>query len=485
MKDRTRSHDARLRRIHPHLWEIERSGGMRVPGRIFASESMIDDVRTEGGLAQVVNVAHLPGIVGYSLAMPDIHWGYGFPIGGVAATDPAQGGVISPGGVGYDINCGVRVMTTRLDAADVRAKIGAMVDALFCHIPTGVGSSGAIRKVGRKELEQVMVNGARWAVEQGYGSESDLAHTEEEGCLAGADPSAVSERARTRGCTQLGTLGSGNHFVEIDVVEEIFDEDAAGEFGLRRGAIAVQVHTGSRGFGHQVCDDYLKVMARAVRRYHLELPDRQLACAPVESDEGREYLGAMACAANFAWANRQTIMALAERALLAALGASPRDLGMRLLYDVCHNIAKLEDHEVDGEVRRLCVHRKGATRAYPPRNAKNPWKIGQPVLVPGDMGTESYICVGQEKSLAETWGSTCHGAGRRMSRRSAMRHFRGRDLIGELRERGIEIMAKDRRTIAEEMSEAYKDVSEVVEVVHGAGLSLKVARLRPLAVIKG
>ena len=474
-----------LQKISDYLWEIPRTGAMRVPGRIYATRDLLADPKSDESLQQVRNVAHLPGIVKYSLAMPDIHWGYGFPIGGVAATDPAQGGVISPGGVGYDINCGVRTVTTNLRVGDVRDKLERMLQALFHHIPTGVGSSGAIENVPRKTLDQVMRQGARWAIAQGYGSESDLEHTEEQGCLAGADPEAVSERARERGREQLGTLGSGNHFGEIDVVEEIFHEEAAEEFGLSQGQIVLQIHTGSRGFGHQVCDDYLKVMARAVRRYEIDLPDRQLACAPVESEEGRRYLGAMACAANYAWANRQTIMALAERALLSALRISPRDLGLRLLYDVCHNIAKLEDHEVGGKVRKLCVHRKGATRAYPPRHTPNPWRTGQPVLVPGDMGSESFICLGQPASLAATFGSTCHGAGRVMSRREATRRFQGRDLIGEMREQGILVMAKERATVAEEMSAAYKDVSEVVEVMHGAGLSLKVARLRPLAVIKG
>ena len=476
----------KLRRIEPYLYEIEPTGAMRVPGRVYLSEALLDQARSEGGLDQVANVACLPGIVGYSMAMPDIHWGYGFPIGGVAATDPEEGGVISPGGVGYDINCGVRVATTNLDYRDVQTKLEPVVQALFRHIPTGVGSADAIEKVSRQDLRGVMTRGARWAVERGYGSASDLEHTEEDGTLAGADPDAVSERAHERGARQLGTLGSGNHFAEIDRVEEIYHPEAAEEFGLREGQIALQIHTGSRGFGYQVCDDYLKVMARAARRYDLALPDRQLACAPVDSDEGRRYIAAMACAANYAWANRQTIMALGERALLEALGVTPRELGMRLLYDVCHNIAKLEDHEVSpGRVRRLCVHRKGATRAYPPHNAKHKWRTGQPVLVPGDMGTESYICVGQPASLDLTWGSTCHGAGRVMSRRKAKGFFRGRDLIGELKERNVLVMAKERGTVAEEMSGAYKEVSQVVEVMHRAGVSLKVARLRPLAVIKG
>jgi tRNA-splicing ligase RtcB len=477
--------DIQLRKVHDFLWEIPREGAMRVPGRVYLSEAMLAHVRGEGGLAQVRNVAHLPGIVGYSLAMPDIHWGYGFPIGGVAATDPAAGGVISPGGVGYDINCGVRTVTTLLEYSAVRGKMEAMVRGLFRHIPAGVGSEGAIARVDDRELDRVMRSGARWAVEAGYGLETDLVHTEEGGCLAGANPSAVSARARERGRTQLGTLGSGNHFAEIDVVEEVFDEQAAGEFGLHTGRIVVQIHSGSRGFGHQVCDDYLKVMARAIRRYGIDLPDRQLACAPVESEEGGSYVQAMACAANYAWANRQTIMALAERALREALQISRRELGMKLLYDVCHNIAKLERHDVDGQPRTLCVHRKGATRACPPRGTPHPWRAGQPVLVPGDMGSESFICVGQPASLELTFGSTCHGAGRVMSRREAIRRFGGRDLLGELRAKGILVMAKEKGTVAEEMSEAYKDVGDVVEVMHQAGISLKVARLRPLAVIKG
>jgi len=479
------AHALRVERLTDYLWEIPRAGKMRVPGRVYCSREMLARVRDEGGLKQVRNVAHLPGIVGYSLAMPDIHWGYGFPIGGVAATDPAAGGVISPGGVGYDINCGVRTVATDLQAADVRSQIETIVTALFRTIPTGVGSAGAIRKVSHRELERVMTRGARWAIEQGYGDEADLARTEEGGCLAGADPAAVGPRARERGREQVGTLGSGNHFTEVDVVAEIYHPEAAAEFGLRAGQLALQIHTGSRGFGHQVCDDYLRVMARAVRKYALELPDRQLACAPVESPEGREYLGAMACAANYAWANRQTIMGLAGQALEEALGITPRELGLRLVYDVCHNIAKLEEHDWEGQRRMLCLHRKGATRAYPPPGVAHPWRTGQPVLIPGDMGTESYVCAGQPASLAATFGSTCHGAGRVLSRRQAQRRFRGRDLIAELRERGIAVMAKERATVAEEMTGAYKDVRGVVEVMHAAGVSLKVARLEPLAVIKG
>ncbi len=475
----------KYKRLDSHLWEIEARGNMRVPGRLYISEQMLDSVRSDGGAGQVINVASLPGIVGYSLAMPDIHWGYGFPIGGVAATDPAAGGVISPGGVGYDINCGVRVITTSLSYQDIRKRLGRMLDSIFAAVPTGVGSSGAIRRMSRNELSSVLTGGANWAVDEGFGSRSDLANTEESGCLVGADPSLISDRAFKRGADQVGTLGSGNHFIEINRVTDIFHPKAASEFDLHQDQIVIQIHTGSRGFGHQVCDDYLKVMARAVRKYEIELPDRQLCCAPVNSAEGQAYLGAMACAANYAWANRQVIMALVERALTGSGGIPPRDLNPRLLYDVCHNIAKLEDHEVDGEARSLCVHRKGATRAYPPPGAADPWQTGQPVLVPGDMGTESYICVGQKKSLSCTWGSTCHGAGRLMSRRQAMKSGRGRDLVGELKNRGVEILAKNTGTIAEEMSEAYKDVRAVVEVMDTMGISLKVARLIPLAVIKG
>jgi len=474
-----------FKRLDTDLWEIEPRGGMKVPGRIYISEQMLDAARSDGGAQQVINVASLPGIVGYSLAMPDIHWGYGFPIGGVAATDPAAGGVVSPGGVGYDINCGVRVATTSLTYQDVRAKLGKMLTSLFNYIPTGVGASGAIKRMARSELDSVLTTGAHWAIRRGFGADGDLANTEENGCLTGANPSAISDRAYQRGADQVGTLGSGNHFVEINQITEIFHPTAAEEYGLHPDQIVIQIHTGSRGFGHQVCDDYLKVMARAVNKYDIQLPDRQLACAPVDSKEGELYLGAMACAANYAWANRQTIMGLAEQALTKGLGISPRDLNLKLLYDLCHNIAKLEYHQVAGHKRRLCVHRKGATRAYPPPGTANPWRTGQPVLVPGDMGTESYICVGQEESLSRTWGSTCHGAGRVMSRRQAMKQFRGRDLVRELKERGVLILAKNNGTIAEEMIGAYKEVRSVVDVMETMGISRKVARLKPLAVIKG
>jgi tRNA-splicing ligase RtcB (3'-phosphate/5'-hydroxy nucleic acid ligase) len=474
-----------LKKIHDTLFEIPRSGGMRVPGRIYADEALLNSIRGEGGLTQVKNVAHLPGIVGYSLAMPDIHWGYGFPIGGVAATDPAQGGVISPGGVGYDINCGVRLCATALTVDEVRPRIERVVARLFSNIPCGVGSEGAIPAVSKKELDRVMLKGAAWAVEQGYGHRGHLEYIEEQGCLGGADPSFVSERAHERGREQIGTLGSGNHFAEIDVVDRIYHPQAAQEFGLEEGGIAVLIHTGSRGFGYQICDDYLRVLGRAMQRYDIHLPDRQLACAPVDSEEGRAYLAAMACAANFAWANRQTIMHLAEKSLIEGMERSPRDVGMRLIYDVCHNVAKFETHDVDGRPRRLCVHRKGATRAHVPVGQKSPWDCGQPVIVPGDMGTESFLCIGTDRSLVETFGSTCHGAGRVLSRTAAKAKFGKRDLVRELAEDGITVMAKGRGTLAEEMRGAYKEVGRVVDVMDRAGISRKVARLRPIGVIKG
>ncbi len=474
-----------LRRIHDYLWEIPRSGGMRVPGRIYADPSLLGPLKDEGGLQQVVNVAHLPGIVGYSLAMPDIHWGYGFPIGGVAATDPADGGVISPGGVGYDINCGARLCATSLQADAVLPKIDALVTRLFQKIPCGIGARGAVGKVGIAELDRVMTRGAAWSIERGYGHSDHLAAIEDGGVIPGADPGLVSERARERGHDEIGTLGSGNHFLELDRVEEIFHADAAEEFGIEIGSLALLIHTGSRGFGHQICDDYLRVMNRAIHVHGIELPDRQLACAPVNSNEGRSYLSAMACAANFAWANRQAIQGLAEEAFLEALGISPRELSLRLIYDVCHNVAKMEEHLVNGRPKMLCVHRKGATRAHVPRGRPSPWRNGQPVIVPGDMGTVSYLCVGTDRSLSETFGSSCHGAGRLLSRTAARKRFGSRDLIAELKQEGITVMARGRATLAEEMRGAYKDVTRVVDIMEAAGISLKVARLRPIGVVKG
>ena len=476
-----------IRQIDAQTWEIPRSGGMRVPGRVYASPQMMEVIRKDKSLEQVVNVAHLPGIVRYSLAMPDIHWGYGFPIGGVCATDSTDG-VISPGGVGYDINCGVRLVATGLQEADVKPRIRQLVKSLFHHVPTGVGASRAIPKLSKKELQAVTVQGAEWAVRRGFGKESHVDFIEERGCLAEADPESVDARPWQRGADQLGTLGSGNHFLEIGRVEEIYHPEAAARFGLRKKGIVVLIHCGSRGFGYQVCDDYLKVTLRATEKYGISIPDRQLACAPLRSDEGRAYLGAMRCAANYAFANRQVIMHLAEQAFGEALGLREGEAGFRLVYDICHNIAKFETHAVDGNDMNVCMHRKGATRAYGPGHASLPGMyrdIGQPVLIPGDMGRYSFLTVGTEKAMQETFGSSCHGAGRHMSRKKAMKASEGRDMIGELRARGVEIQATGKRTIAEEMPHAYKDVADVVDVMHDAGITLKVAKFKPIGVIKG
>lgn len=477
--------------IHPvtdYVWEIPRQGDMLVPGRIYSSRKMIKNyLQHDESLKQVINVAHLPGILKYSLAMPDIHWGYGFPIGGVAATDFEEG-VISPGGVGYDINCGVRLARTALTRPELNNKLENLIEKLFQTIPTGVGSSGAIRKQSAKNVKEILRKGAGWAVEKGFGNEEDLEYTEENGCLQWADPAVVSDRAVERGQDQAGTLGSGNHFLEIDVVDQVFDEKTAAVFGLFPDQIVVIIHSGSRGLGYQVCDDYLKLLLKASSRYEFNLPDRQLACAPIQSQEGRDYLGAMAAAANFAWNNRQIMMALTKKGFEETLGISEQALQFDLIYDVCHNIAKIETHDVDGQPTKVCVHRKGATRSFAPLSLEIPLKyrqVGQPVLVPGDMGRYSFVAVGTRRAMEETFGSTCHGAGRVKSRRQALKSGRGRNLVSELRNSGVFIRAKGMRTIAEEMPYAYKDVADVIDVMDSAGISRKVARLKPLGVIKG
>jgi tRNA-splicing ligase RtcB len=477
-----------MRQVAECVWEVPRTGAMRVPGRIYADEKLMTHIRRERAVEQVANVAHLPGVVRCSLAMPDIHWGYGFPIGGVAATDPAEGGVISPGGVGYDINCGVRLVATSIAHEDVSSRIRDLVRALFQDVPSGLGSRGAIGKLRKRELEAVMVEGAGWAVRRGYGTDADLDRTEERGRLPRADPANVGSRAVERGLDQVGTLGSGNHFIEIDVIDEVYDASAAAAFGLEAKSIAIQIHSGSRGFGYQICDDYLEVMQQAVTKYSIALPDRQLACAPVESPEGGRYLSAMACAANYAWANRQVMMALAKRSFAETLGLSEAKLELRLVYDVCHNIAKLERHAVAGAEKLVCVHRKGATRAFPAGHADVPSayrSVGQPVLVPGDMGTHSFVCVGTEATMRETFGSTCHGAGRLMSRAKAKKAARGRRIDDELARKGIFVMASGRNTLGEEMPSAYKDVADVVGVMERAGIARRVVRLTPLGVVKG
>ncbi len=475
-------------RVDDYRWMIPKKDYpfMRVDGMIYATKEMIEKATEDAAVVQVANVASLPAIVGRSMAMPDIHYGYGFPIGGVAATR-VEDGVISPGGVGYDINCGVRLLRTNLELSDIEDKIEALLYQLARDVPAGVGSKHQ-EKLSERDLDEVARRGAQWAVAMGYGTAEDIEHTEARGCLEGADPAAVSDRAKQRGRPQLGTLGSGNHFLEIGVVDKIYDPEKARVMGLAEGQITVLIHTGSRGYGYQICDDSLKLMQNAVNKYNIKLPDRQLACAPVKSPEGQRYLAAMACAANYAWANRQMITHLVRQSFERVLGAGREKLGLELIYDVAHNIAKIEEHEVDGERVTLCVHRKGATRAFPPGHPELPPRyreIGQPVLVPGDMGTYSYVLVGTQRAMDETFGSTCHGAGRLMSRAKAKRHRHGAEVVRELRERGILVHSPSKAGIAEEQPDAYKDVSQVVEATEGAGISTRVARMRPLAVLKG
>jgi tRNA-splicing ligase RtcB (3'-phosphate/5'-hydroxy nucleic acid ligase) len=475
-----------LERLDPYRWQIPKTGEMRVPGIIYSSEAGIKSLKQDGSMQQVANVATLPGIVKAALAMPDIHLGYGFPIGGVAAFD-WQTGVISPGGVGYDINCGVRLATTALTQAEIHPHLEPLINHLFTAVPSGVGSTGPLRLSGT-DLKQVLKQGSPWAVAQGFGQDSDIAHTEENGCLANADPNLLSKKALERGKNQLGTLGSGNHFLEIGVVDEIFDKRIAQVFGLFAGQVTVMLHSGSRGLGYQVCDDHLAAMKKSVANLGLHLPDRQLACAMIQSDEGRQYLGAMACAANYAWANRQIMLHRARQVFMKILSISPKNLCMNLLYDVCHNIAKKETHRVGGEKQKVCVVRKGATRALGPGQPGIPERfraVGQPILTPGDMGRASYVLCGTDTAMEDTFGSTCHGAGRRLSRKAAKKAGKGRSIQQELAAQGILVKYTGRATLAEEMPEAYKDVSEVVAVVHGAGISKMVARLRPLAVVKG
>jgi len=419
--------------------------------------------------------------------MPDIHWGYGFPIGGVAATDPLQGGVVSPGGVGYDINCGVRLIRTNLDRESIAPRIQELVGALFRDIPCGVGRGGALR-FSRNERTRILERGAEYLVEKGYGRPSDLARTESQGCLARAKPGAVSDRALDRGEGQVGTLGSGNHFVEVQYVEEVFDAEAARAFGVGQDQVLLMIHSGSRGLGHEVCDNAVRALQNVPAKYGIALPDRQLVCAPVHSPEGQRYLGAMRCAANFAWANRQALLHLARKVFAHFFKMSDDRLGMEMIYDVAHNIAKMERHLVGGDERLLCVHRKGATRAFPAGHPEVPEAyraVGQPVLIPGDMGRCSYLLVGREGAMKATFGSACHGAGRVMSRKQAVLSARGRSIRKELRERGVVALARGRRGLDEEQPDAYKDVNEVVDVVDRADLAKKVCRMRPMGVIKG
>ncbi len=478
-----------IQRIDKYRWRIPKAhrSDMRVDGIVYADDALMDLIRNDYALEQVANVATLPGIVRHSLAMPDIHLGYGFCIGGVAATDPQEGGVISPGGVGYDINCGVRLIRSDLTEKDAKPRLTVLIDTLFQTVPCGVGQRGRV-KFSRKELKHLMAAGSRYVVERGFGVAGDLEVTEGGGCLAGAQPDLVSDRAIERGAEQCGTLGSGNHFLEVQVVDEVFDQTAARVMGLEKGLVCVMIHSGSRGLGYQVCDDSLKQLRDVPRKYGIELPDRQLVCAPVDSNEGRHYQGAMGAAANFAWCNRQIMTHLARQAFESVFDLRPPQLGMRLIYDVAHNIAKMEPYDVGGRSKQLCVHRKGATRAFPPGHAEVPAKyrhIGQPVLIPGDMGRASWVLVGQQGSMTDTFGSSCHGAGRVMSRTAAVRSAKGRSIRQELADRGVIARARGRRGLDEEQPDAYKNVNDVVGVVDGAGISKRVCRMRPIGVIKG
>jgi len=478
-----------LEKIDDYRWRIPKSykPGMRVPGLIYADENLLKSIYQDKALEQVANVAFLPGIVNNSLAMPDIHWGYGFPIGGVAATDIQAGGVVSPGGVGFDINCGVRLLKTNLEYKDIKDKLENLVYRLFSDVPAGVGSEGDI-KVGAKEEREILLKGAAWAVEKGFGTKDDLECTEENGAMQGADPQAVSERAIKRGRSQSGTLGSGNHFLEVQAIDQLYDREACDILGLDLGQVTVMIHSGSRGLGYQVCEDYSRGMVESLGKYKINVPDRQLACAPVNSSEGKAYLGAMKCAANYAWANRQCLTHLTRQAFEKVFGLSWQKLGMFLIYDVAHNIAKIERHKINGEDKQLCVHRKGATRAFGPGHpeiAERYRKIGQPVIIPGDMGRNSYLLVGTEKAMQETFGSCCHGAGRLQSRTAVAKTINSDILLKELRSKGIIVKASGRKTLAEEAPVAYKDVNEVVDVVHKAGIGKRVCRMLPLGVIKG
>jgi tRNA-splicing ligase RtcB len=478
-----------LVRISEYVWEVPKSyrSDMKVPARIYASEKLLNMAFRDRTMEQLVNTAAMPGVVKWVLVMPDAHQGYGPPIGGVVPTRYPDG-VISPGAVGYDINCGVRLMASELMAEEVREEIGGLISALFRNIPAGVGKGGGARKVSEREMDQVLVKGAAWAVKAGYGRPEDLERLEEGGAMDGADPKAVSPRAKQRGGPQLGTLGSGNHFIEIQEVEQIYDEKVARAFGLFEGQLVVSIHSGSRGLGHQVCSDYVKSLQGAVQKYKIQLPDRQLVCAPLDSPEGKGYFGAMVSAANYAWANRQCMAHLARRSFEEILAGKVRDFDLRTVYDVAHNIAKIEEHVVDGKKMRLCVHRKGATRAFGPGHPAVTAvyrAVGQPVLVPGDMGTASYVLVGTADAMEQSFGTSCHGAGRTMSRSAAKKKIHGGTLRQELEAQGIRVRAESLAGLAEEAPDAYKDIDAVVEVVHGAGLARKVARLRPLAVMKG
>ncbi|OGC43574.1 RNA-splicing ligase RtcB [candidate division WOR-3 bacterium RBG_13_43_14] len=465
----------------------EYKSGMLTDGIIYSSDELLNKIKDDQAPEQVANVAMLPGIVGNSLAMPDIHWGYGFPIGGVAAFD-SENGIISPGGVGYDINCGVRLLRTDLTFNEIKPKIEELVRAMFTSVPSGVGSTGKIR-IDEREVKHVLVEGANWALKHGYGWSNDIDHIEENGALAGADPEGLSKRVFERGRAQLGTLGAGNHFLEIQVVENIYDQDSAKILGIDQiNQIVIMIHTGSRGLGYQICDESVRMLRPVTHKYGIAVPDQQLACAPIDSPEGKKYFAHMACAANYAWANRQCIMHWVRESFEKVLGKSAENLGLYLIYDVAHNIAKFEEYEVSGKIKKLCVHRKGATRAFPPGHPDIPsdyQAIGQPVLIPGDMGSYSYLLLGTDRALKETFGSTCHGAGRQLSRTKALERTKGRHIASELAARGIFVLSASSEVLREEVPEAYKNVDQVVDAVTRAGISRKIVRMRPVGVVKG
>ncbi len=477
-----------LRKVNEFEWEIPRSfrAGMHVPVKIFASKRLLDAAMDDLSLEQAVNAASLPGVVGQVVVMPDVHQGYGFPIGGVAAMRYPDG-VISPGAIGYDINCGVRLLASRVYFDEAKSFLRDLAVALDQSCPSGVGTKGA-RNMTEKELDQVCRQGSGWAFKQGYGTPQDLRRTEGEGCLPGADPGAVSSRAKERGRPQLGTLGAGNHFLEVDVVDTIFDENSAGIIGLEEGCLVVQIHCGSRGFGHQICTDYVQSFQSITKRYGIDLADRELVCAPLDSPEGKQYLSAMTCAANYAFANRQILAHNVRIAFETVFAGKVKDASLYQIYDIAHNMGKLETHIIDGKPQRVCVHRKGATRAFGPGSTEIPeefQKIGQPVLVPGSMGTASWVLVGTIESMAISFGSCCHGAGRLMSRNKAKHSIRGDELRNNLEKRGIFVQAGSLPGLAEEAPQAYKDVDAVVQTVSEVGMARKVARLLPVAVIKG
>lgn len=477
-----------FRKVEEYVYEIPKEfrPDMRVPARLYADEELLETALRDRSVEQLVNTATLPGVVKYTLAMPDIHQGYGPPIGGVIPSRTSDG-IISPGAVGYDINCGVRLLRSNILAEEVKPIMEDIVNALFRGVPSGVGRGGDVRLTGR-QMDEVLEKGAAWAVSQGYGTKDDLEHTEERGTLAGAEAGAVSERAKKRGRDQLGTLGSGNHFIEVAEVQEVYDEEVAEAFGLFKGQMVVWIHTGSRGLGHQVCTDYVRNLQQAVTKYGIKLPDRELVCAPFDSPEGRDYFTAMACAANYAWANRQILAHRVRLVMEDVLAGVVKDRELTQVYDVAHNIAKVEEYPIDGKLTKLVIHRKGATRAFGPGMEALPTDyrdVGQPVLIPGDMGTASYVLVGTAEAMDKTFGTSCHGAGRVMSRRAATRKIRGRDVQDELAGRGIVVRGGSWKGLAEEAPEAYKDVDRVVNVVHVTGIARKVARSVPLGVIKG